>query len=68
VAEHDRAWWQDYAADLGLALAALAMCVLRVVGILEWPWWLVLSPLLLVLFAWIGTYAALVVRHHRRRT
>jgi hypothetical protein len=67
VPDGDAPWWRDYAGYLALVTAGLAFIALRLSGLVDWSWWLVLAPVWLLLLAYLGTYAVLSVDSRRNR-
>lgn len=52
--------WRDYWAYGVLLVALVIVGALRLVGVLEWSWWLVLMPLWLTFATYIASFVAAV--------
>ena len=63
--EADEPWWLDYWLYLLLIGVGASMAVLRVAGAVDWSWWLVASPVLLLVAVYVGTYLVLRLVHRR---
>ena len=60
-------WWQDYAAYLLLLIAPPIMLTLRLIGAVDWAWWVIVAPLAVLVGMFVGTSVVLRINYRRQQ-
>jgi hypothetical protein len=49
-----------------ISMVTVALVVLKLCGVISWPWWLILSPLWIPLLLLVGLYLAIIIISRRK--